>query len=334
MELLRIVAMFLVLVVHADFFSLGQPTALDKRTAPFASFMRYFTESVSIVCVNVFVLLSGWFGIKPSIRGAGNFLFQCVFYRFALFVLFFGLGLVPFSFREIAQCLYLVSKNWFVLAYLCLYILSPVLNAFVEKATRRQFAAVLSFFFLFQTLYAWIGNTATDFQAGFSTISLVGLYLLARYLRVHPPALMRRIRGGGIFLLYCALTLASACCAYKFNPGNRLYFYSAPHVIAGAALLLLYFSKLRFRSSTVNRLAASTFAVYLIHLDPHVSGYFKSAVVYLYGHYGTVPFVLLMGLFLCSVFFGCILIDQLRLFLWRWVWRWYERFRPSVGMEM
>lgn len=42
-ELLRIIAMFLVLVVHADFFALGAPNREDVITEPLSSFGRYFS---------------------------------------------------------------------------------------------------------------------------------------------------------------------------------------------------------------------------------------------------------------------------------------------------
>ena len=78
-ELLRMLAMFLVLLVHADFFSLGTPTLQDIQTSTLDSTLRIFFEALSIVCVNVFVLISGWFGIRPSLKGVSNFIFQCLF---------------------------------------------------------------------------------------------------------------------------------------------------------------------------------------------------------------------------------------------------------------
>lgn len=58
-ELLRCLAMFLVLVVHADFFSLGEPSITNFTSISLSDMTRLFIEGVSIVCVNVFVLISG-----------------------------------------------------------------------------------------------------------------------------------------------------------------------------------------------------------------------------------------------------------------------------------
>ena len=78
-ELLRMIAMFLVLLVHADFFSLGEPTAEECVTNPVDVIPRLLFWSLSIACVDIFVLISGWFGIKPRVKGICNFLFQCFF---------------------------------------------------------------------------------------------------------------------------------------------------------------------------------------------------------------------------------------------------------------
>ena len=44
MELLRIIAMLLVLIVHANFKALGVPSQIDVITIPFPSFLRFFVS--------------------------------------------------------------------------------------------------------------------------------------------------------------------------------------------------------------------------------------------------------------------------------------------------
>ena len=75
-ELLRIVAMLLVLFLHANYFSLGKVESIDIQSDLFGSFVKSFTEALCIICVNVFVLISGWFGIRPTLKGAMSLLFQ------------------------------------------------------------------------------------------------------------------------------------------------------------------------------------------------------------------------------------------------------------------
>lgn len=56
-ELLRNIAMFLVLVVHANFFTFGAPAKEELIAEPISMTSRILLESCSICCVNLFYLL-------------------------------------------------------------------------------------------------------------------------------------------------------------------------------------------------------------------------------------------------------------------------------------
>lgn len=196
-ELLRIVAMLLVLGVHADFWSLkGGPTIHDFADNPLNAWTRTFFESATIVCVNVFILISGWFGIKPSARGFLNFIFQCFYFLLGLYIIAIICGQAQLSFRGTAYVLGLTS-NWFITAYAALYILSPILNAYVEKASKRNFAILLILFFTFQTIWGWRGIASNWITDGYSCFSFIGLYLLGRYTRLYGIPYLTHC--GGVF---------------------------------------------------------------------------------------------------------------------------------------
>lgn len=75
-ELCRIIAMLLVVLLHANYLSLGGVELNDVEVAPLDSFLKVLSEQLCIICVNVFILISGWFGIKANIKGAVSLLFQ------------------------------------------------------------------------------------------------------------------------------------------------------------------------------------------------------------------------------------------------------------------
>ena len=152
MELLRIVTMLLVMIVHADFRALGCPSISDFDNDTFRTIMRFVVESLSIICVNTFVLLSGWFGIRFRFERLFEFLFQIFFF------LLIGLGIailtVPeqaISIRGAAN-LFLLGEwdYWFVKCYLMMYIFAPLMNSFVEHSTEKQFRIFLILFYTFQ----------------------------------------------------------------------------------------------------------------------------------------------------------------------------------------
>lgn len=92
MELLRIVAMFLVLVVHADYYSLGAPTSAELQTEPLTSVTRIFFQILGVGASNLFILISGYYGIHPSLKGFYKFIFQILFFPSAFICSFHWQG--------------------------------------------------------------------------------------------------------------------------------------------------------------------------------------------------------------------------------------------------
>ena len=141
-ELLRITAMLLVLAVHADFLALGIPKADALAAQPLQTWTRIIIESLALVCVNTFVMISGWFGIRPTLRGAAALIFQCIFFAVLMHIADAAIFGKPISLDYIIKALTLQHAGWFVTSYLILYALSPVLNAFTEHTPARRGALV------------------------------------------------------------------------------------------------------------------------------------------------------------------------------------------------
>ena len=150
LELLRIIAMLLVLMVHADFKALDPPTVGEVITTPVSSFLRFLSESISIVCVNVFILITGWFGIRPKVSRFSALVFQVMFIGFFIYIVLLSFGKVErWNPVDWIRFMFMRRGLWFVGAYMVLYIISPVLNAFVSTTSRKTFKDVLiAFFFI------------------------------------------------------------------------------------------------------------------------------------------------------------------------------------------
>lgn len=80
MELLRIIAMVIIMFVHANFRALGHPTLEELACSPVGTFVRYLWEGLCILGVNVFVMLSGWYGIRFKPVRLGALAFQILFF--------------------------------------------------------------------------------------------------------------------------------------------------------------------------------------------------------------------------------------------------------------
>lgn len=313
--------MLMIVLVHVNFVSIGSPNKYDILNAPLTSFWRIFAEQLCVVGVNVFVLISGWFGIKPSAKGLCTILFQVFFW--GCIILLLGIGFhLDIPYKETIKVFWFGSYYWFIIAYVVLYILSPVLNTFVERASPRQSFAVIICFFVAEFVYGWIINTEM-FNQGYSVISFVGLYLLARFIHLYSHKL-QSITVCGDILCYGVFTLIPAFISYfGIRNGWKTFhplYYSSPFVIAASVSLLLLFSKIKIKNGIngiINWIACSTFSVYLIHFHPIVFPYFMTSFQHL--AQSLSPFGCSCVAFLLAfvILLFCVLFDKLRLGSWK-----------------
>lgn len=269
-ELLRIIAMLLVMIVHASFFSLNSPSVVDVKSDISSSFFRCLSESLSIICVDVFVLISGWFGIKVKAIRLFEFIFQVYFFGILMYVASVLMGADYISISGLGK-LFLSKDLWFVKAYVVLYIFAPVLNAFVENSNRKGLGIFLIAFFVVQTLHGFISGS-NWFSGGYSPLTFMGLYLLARYVKLYPNKLVQLNKFYDLIIYLCLALFLVLLTLLSIMSGHEtwhLYDYSSPLVIIEALYFFLFFTKIRLRSKLINWIAISSFAVYLFHCDVH-----------------------------------------------------------------
>jgi hypothetical protein len=96
---------------------------------------------------------------------------------------------LPVSFKkDLLPYLAFGYGYWFVISYLILYGLAPVLNAFIEETSEKEYRFVLYFYFTAEFIYGFLLDKG-HFDYGFSPLAFIGLYLLARYARFYPGKL-------------------------------------------------------------------------------------------------------------------------------------------------
>ena len=325
MELLRIVAMFLILGIHAlGLAHGGLPSVKYTQDTPLGTLFFFFSYGACCVGVNVFVLISGWFGIRFKWQSLCKLIFQVLFFTVIIFVILALVDSQRYLTLDAFSYVFLIpsSQLWFVKAYVLLMLFSPVLNSFVEHASQRQILFVLAGFYLFQSIYGWLFMNSTPWiGGGYSPVSFMGLYLLARYLRIYPQRWcswpFSRLMGFFVILML-ALAFVSTAITYLNHPiAGRLYAYSSPFAILGAVLLLVAFSRIQLQYHWINWVAASAFAVYLTHGHEIVLRHFYGPFVgRLYREFGGCPYVIMVLLFIVGVFVVSILIDKVREWLW------------------
>ena len=247
--------MLLILVLHANFLAFRFPTNEAIHSQPLISLGQVWSEALAIVGVNVFILISGYFGIKARVKGIVSLLFQAFFYTVGVYSTLVLLGLEPFSLSEFAGSLMPLNRKaeWFLPTYLSLMIFSPLLNAFAQRTSEQELRRYLLLFFLVEFVLGFI-NDQLEVKDGYSLFAFAGIYLIGRYLRLYPQRLERW--NGRTFLLgYFGLTFAQSLALFLFAYGTgqsivasplayKFMSYVSPINILAAVLLFLAFSRI------------------------------------------------------------------------------------------
>jgi hypothetical protein len=125
-----------------------------------------FFESFFVVAVNCFVLISGYFSIRASWKGFIHLYIFCTSYY-----LFFGildsLNIInprPFGIIELKRMVlsffpFTHSGNWFLQVYFCLFIISPLLNKFINSLDKYKHILCL---LILTIVNIWLGFYATN----------------------------------------------------------------------------------------------------------------------------------------------------------------------------
>ena len=122
-ELCRIASILLVMLVHTTFQSLGY----DNMSLG-ASMLAAF----SIIGVNVFVLITGYFSATPKKTSLLNLAFICMFWMAIKVMCNYEFG-QPLNFK---YAFFITSSNWFIANYIGLLFFAPVLNKYSGVVSR------------------------------------------------------------------------------------------------------------------------------------------------------------------------------------------------------
>ena len=315
-ELLRIISMLLVVLLHANYLVLGVVHKEDILLNPYGAIFRMFADQLCIVAVNLFVMISGWFGINPTIKGAAALLFQVLFYCSAIVISFLLLG-IDVNIADVAKMFYVGSSYWFFTEYFILYLFSPVLNKFILNSSKKEAISVLLSFFFIEFLWGWFYN-CSNFSGGYSAISFFGVYMLARYVSSNRKFLAYSyVKCFCIAVIFTIVNFPFLAIIGELFLDNQIgkSQYSSPFVILTSLFILLGFSKLQINNRGINWIASSVFSIYLIHCNILVFPLFLNMMRNVYDNLGYI-YILFAIVFAITSGFICVLIDKIRIYFW------------------
>lgn len=310
MELLRIVAMFMILVYHTIYYVFYN---YRGESPIFASMM-----TILHIGVPLFVLISGYFGIKPSVKGFLKLYLILLFYNLLFYGIRCSLGDVSFSFKTIAKLCFPFSVGgrwWFFKVYLMLYVMSPILNIFRNRGGGKLLviSGLISFY------WGWFAQHPSLYD-GKNVVNFIFLYMLGYRLRTWGVGKNISKKKARIQFVITYLAVAGSIGIALYLSSETLqnllkrlcYGYNSPVLILMSVLFFLIFTTFDFKSKIVNWIGGSVFAVYCVHEGQYF--YRKEWYDFFEEQYLTNSFtfpIVMIGA--CAILFIlCIMLDKMR----------------------
>lgn len=309
-ELLRIVSMLFIVIGHflirIDIAGYFAPYSLSASNVIYT-----LIYSSVIIGVNLFVLITGYFGIHKIINPSLRLFIDCIIYgAVALFIrencfksTYMGGVMTALSFRS----------WWFVYSYILLIFISPVLEKClknIEYTDLRKIVVLLTFVVAY---FCWFKGY--DITNGYNVYFFVYLYVCGRFIKISCEKKWYNFlaRNGlylwlffsiailGLFLIIMLMSPWNSSHAYK------IFAYDNPLIVMSAVSFFIFFSRIKIKSKLINKLATATFGIYLLHAGPALGGdlWTNGSISNIYHQYGIISLIVLIA----GVFLGCMLIS-------------------------
>ena len=309
-ELLRLVAMLFIVTEHLLIFNARVCGYFEQYSIEKDGVLGIFLNSIAVIGVNLFVMISGWFGIKRVWSQMIRLIFDCSLYvalSTIIACLFYGHQIVLDDIKHIID----TSHYWFIWCYFFLVLISPVLEKAISGVNTRQ----MTYWIVLLT----VANLGLGYVLGmtnyngYNATNFVYLYFLARWLRMIQDNKWFRVfsRYGLLIWVGAAAVLAlgyvvvTGIVPFEPSHGTRYFGYNNPLVLLETMAVVSWFSRLKLRSAAINIVATGALGIYLLHGDIVMAPYRGAFVKGLWNGFG-YP-----GLFLAivCVYGGCLLLS-------------------------
>ena len=308
-ELLRIVCMLMIILWHINIGFGG-----DKNLATFS--LGNIINAVTVVGVNCFVLISGYFGIKFRLKALISLLLQCLFYSIVISVachetigsnIDFKMLFLPIS----------SDVWWFMTVYVMLYLSAPLLNKALDGMSMKGTLFSLLSFLIINIWFGYCFKNDNN-PSGHSYLQFVLMYLIGRmisFCRANVTCDFGRyskflfVNSGGAMLAFVILI-----CINMFF--IKSYRYNNPLVVLSSVAIFIVFFNMKIGSiRQVNLLASTVVAAYLIHEHPQIRPLLAEKVMIIHNSFPVYYEILLFLLIAFSFIVLGFFVEKIRRFL-------------------
>lgn len=350
-EILRILAMLMIVCLH--YLSKGGALANPAGELTGAGYTAWLIEAFCLSAVNVYVLISGYFGIgagksaeklqkidaQGSLKRTLRIYLQVWFYSVSVGVIFLITGLQEFDIYTVFMYVFPLSTEhyWFVTAYLLLTLFMPFLNVGFDRMEKRAIQGVL----VCMLVVFSVAKTVLPMQLpwdhkGYDAFWFVFLYLTGAYIRRYGVRWITN-RTRAVLLYVCStLIVFASMLLIRFlyiRTGSLEDFISYGYsynflfcYLASIGLFLAFQTKKNTEQKTcsflLQTISGAAFGVYLIH--EHVNLRYLWPTWFQSAEFATKPipvFLLHMVGTVVVVYLVCSVVELIRSYLFKFTQR-------------
>ncbi len=266
-ELLRLLLMSLIVVHHCIVHGLNLTSlewnGIESVLLPADMLLFCEANCFCIIGVNVFVLISGYFGLKPTFEKFLKLLLSMLFY-----VLIFNVGynFLIGDYTHTISSLFIFSHGpyWFMTDYFFLMCFTPLINRAFEWLSKQQITLFAIALLVMSCYFGFVWQNPINTN-GYTLFQFIMLYTIGRYIKVY------NINMKNFYSVFTYITCSLICGTVMYllhrlgfnHLAWRITNYNNFLLITSAVAVLLLFKNLKFNSVLINKLAQSSLAVYL-----------------------------------------------------------------------
>ena len=336
-DLLRILAMYMVVVLHI----LGCGGILETcEKFSLNYYIAYFLETSAFCAVDVFAMISGYVMINTKFNGFKMMpLWLTVCFYSSIITVLFKFVLSPVLLHEVTKMELIKGiffpvvshQYWYFTAYFGMYFFIPFINKMIQNLDRKEYTILFITIIVIYSLLPLLGLKRIDsfnIGWGYTTAWLVCLYIIGGYFKKFPITLSKKM----CFLLYIVTIFCAWFAKFMSHVLIKLIFkmdkeldlfidYTSVFIIASGIALLLLFSQIEIQSiitqKIISFISSLVFSVYIIHVQPFVVQYILSKKFEQLSVENPILLVLKVLLFAFLIFALCWSIDLIRYFIFK-----------------
>lgn len=209
-ELIRIISMLMIITLHTLYKGnlLGNLADMNIK-----SIVAWIIESVAIVGLNMFMLISGYLLVDSKFK-CGRLLeiiFQILFYSIGVLAVLLILG-ERYTTYDYLQCIFPIHNNvyWFCTAYVLMYLFSPVLKRGIKKMKQKQLGAIIIVLLIYECAFKTLLPVRLEAdKMGYDVIWFLIMFLVASYIKLYGLKLLKSAQTAWILhVIFTALIFA------------------------------------------------------------------------------------------------------------------------------